>query len=70
MRELKKKKKPTGSAAKTMSDWGLLERMMFLRDFIKHRRYNIHTKLIVWMYVQGSSRWYFIFYTYITPNNH
>ena len=39
VRELKKKKKPTGSAAKTTPDWELLEHMMFIRDFIKHRRY-------------------------------
>ena len=34
-----KKKKSIGSAAKTSPNWELLEHMMFLRDFIKHRRY-------------------------------
>ena len=40
VRELKKKKKPTGSAANNSSTWDLLEHMMFLKDFVKHRRYN------------------------------
>ena len=41
VRELEKIKKPTGSAAKTMPDWNLLEHchMMFFRDFIKHKKY-------------------------------
>ena len=38
VRELIKKKKPTGSAAKTSPVWELFEHM-FLKDFVKHRRY-------------------------------
>ena len=38
VREVRKKKKPTGSAAKTTPSWELLEHMTFLRDFVKHRK--------------------------------
>ena len=38
VREIKKKKKPSGSAAKSTVSWKLLEHMMFLQDFIRHRK--------------------------------
>ena len=49
VRELKKKQ-PTGCAAKTSSDWEPLEYMIFLRDSIKHRRYQgTGSKLDSWV---------------------
>lgn len=37
VRETKKKKKPTGSAAKTTPQWALYDHLLFLKDFVKHR---------------------------------
>ena len=38
VRETKKKKKPTGSAAKTTPQWALYDHLLFLKDFVKHRK--------------------------------
>ena len=39
MREMKKRKKPSGTGATVCAPWELLGHMDFLREFVKHRRY-------------------------------
>ena len=40
-REAKKKKKKSGDAADTAPMWPYFEQLLFLKDFIKHRKYNM-----------------------------
>ena len=37
-RELRKKKKKSGDPADLSPQWELLEHLMFLKEFVKHRR--------------------------------
>jgi len=38
VKELKKKKKPSGKEAKVCVPWELFSHMEFIRDYVKHRR--------------------------------